>query len=381
MEKSGPTANRSITLGFVGDIALDDAVLEGMPSGELRALFSGVEGILNRCDLVVGNLECAFRPDNDDRRDPEGVLTVPSSVCGCFDATPLRVLSLANNHILDAGPSGIDLTRQVLEGHGISCFGAGRDETQASRPIVSECNGWKIGFLGVSGFSYANSRGRRPGAAPLHRRRLLQAVRALKPDCDLVVAVVHADMEFVDYPAPWRVTLSRQLVDAGAGLVIHHHPHVLQGTETWGEGFVAYSLGNWVFKIGSYQSASGQTGCSALLEVTVSRDQVNATPRLVPRFHPVRIGDDGRPVALEDGPEAAEVLQRIETLSDRYKDTGNIALAWHRTCKTEARRTFFEIYYMAAKEGVFEALKRIGHVLGQQLTWQWIRGLLLFGRF
>jgi poly-gamma-glutamate capsule biosynthesis protein CapA/YwtB (metallophosphatase superfamily) len=381
LDNSAQTGNQPITLGFVGDIALNDAVLEGLPSDDLRSVFSGVDEILGRCDLVVGNLECAIRPDMLPRHDTEGVLTAPPEICGCFDDTPIQVLSLANNHIQDAGPEGIDFTRRTLEGHGISHFGAGLDESQASRHVVSECKGWKIGFLGASGFSYANARGARPGAAPLQNRRLLQSVRELKSTCDLVVVVVHADLEFVDYPAPWRVRLSRRLIDAGAGLVIHHHPHVLQGGESYRNGFVAYSLGNWVFKTGDYQAVSEETNYSALLEVTVSRDQGDGALGLVTKFHPVKISDNGLPQALKAGPEAQRISQRITTLSERYRDRRRISRAWHQTCKTEAKRTFFEIYYMAAREGIFIAGKRLQHVLGQQLTWKWIRGLLLYGKF
>ena len=177
------------------------------------------------------------------------------------------------------------------------------------------------------------------------------------------------------------MTLSRRLIDAGAGLVIHHHPHVLQGAESYRNGFVAYSLGNWVFKTGDYQAVSEQTNYSALLAVTVSRDQLDGSLGLVTKFHPVKISNNGLPQALGAGLEAQSVTQRIATLSERSRNKRNISRAWHQTCKAEAKRTFFEIYYMAAREGILIASKRLHHVLGQQLTWKWIRGLFLFGKF
>ncbi len=374
-------APQPLRLGFVGDVALNDSLLDALPGDDPTVIFAGVRDLLDGCDLVVGNLECACRAPEEPPAARDGILTAPESAIGCFDGTPLRVLSLANNHIMDAGIEGLERTRRALGRLGIASFGAGSDEEDASQPLIHECRGWRIGFLGASGFSYANARAGRAGAAPLKRRRMLRAVRALLPRCDLIVAVVHADIEFVDFPAPWRVDLSRALIDAGAHLVIHHHPHVLQGAERYRDGYIAYSTGNWVFRPVEYQNQTPQSRYSALLEVSVSPSGDGGPPVLEPVCHPVKLNEEGLPAALPDGPEAKGVLARHSGLTEEYRDPGRVSNAWRRTSREEARRTFFELYYTAAKEGPGDMLRWTCHILKQQQTWQWLRGLLFLGKY
>ena len=107
----------------------------------------------------------------------------------------------------------------------------------------------RIAVINVTDASHYAARRNKPGLFALSRRRLKRTLRSVRRSVDLTIVCIHSDLEFTNYPAPWKVALSRWLVRRGADLVIHHHPHTLQGIEEFRGALIAYSLGNLVFPI------------------------------------------------------------------------------------------------------------------------------------
>jgi len=154
----------------------------------------------------------------------------------------VRVANLGNNHIADAGALGIAQTRAACEAAGIVPFGAGRDLDEARRPAIVEVEGVRVGFLGYSAFCSAMSNS--AGCAPLDLAGIEADVRALRDRAHHVVVSVHTGIEYAALPAGSHRDLYRAIADAGADVVLGHHPHVWQGHE-WRRGaLIVFSLGN-----------------------------------------------------------------------------------------------------------------------------------------
>jgi len=110
-------------------------------------------------------------------------------------------------------------------------------------------NGIKIAFLF---YGYVNPPSlyaltNRPGIAPLDSKAMTEAIAAARTNADFVAVSVHWGDQYEDYPNHFQVTLGHALIDAGADLIIGHHPHVLEGIEFYGNGAIFYSIGNFVF--------------------------------------------------------------------------------------------------------------------------------------
>ena len=98
---------------------------------------------------------------------------------------------------------------------------------------------------------------------------LQREIRNMVKKYDIIIASVHAGVEYIDDPEPVKVEMMHNLIDYGIDVIIGHHPHVIQGIEVYGEGLIAYSLGNLIFD----QKWSRETSLGLLLEICFFRDR------------------------------------------------------------------------------------------------------------
>jgi len=205
----------------------------------------------------------------------------------------IDVVSLANNHSLDYGREAFRESLSILDSQGIAYCGGGLDMDGARTPRVVERSGLKVAFLGYSQFAdiwwspeerFTFVAGEdRPGVAPLRLpagRLDLAGVSAANPHlagdiarareaADVVVVSVHWGTEYTNVPDSFQLVAARAMIEAGADLVLEHHPHAVQGLAASGDSLAAFSLGNFVFD----QRRSG-TDESMILQVEVSTDGV-----------------------------------------------------------------------------------------------------------
>jgi len=159
-------------------------------------------------------------------------------------------VSVANNHVMDFGPGGLMDTRDKLDAAGIAYAGAGHNEQTACEPAILKRNGHVIGLLAYCDVQqdsplYADKHS--PGVARLQLSRTVRQIRKLRPRVDWLIVQLHWGQEFAQMPSPEQRALAGSLVDAGADLVLGHHPHVLQPMEIINGVPVFYSLGDFLF--------------------------------------------------------------------------------------------------------------------------------------
>jgi len=153
------------------------------------------------------------------------------------------VLSLANNHIMDYGEEGLNETLDTLIQCNIKTVGAGRNLSEARKPVIFEVNGVNIGILAYCDTYIAGRR--RAGVAPT--KYIEQDIQNLKKCADFIVVSIHQGMDISEYPLKSEVERMHQIIDWGANIILRHHPHVVQGLEEYNGGIILYSLGNFVF--------------------------------------------------------------------------------------------------------------------------------------
>ena len=248
-----PTPTKRFTLMAVGDIMLGRTIGEMIESEGIEAPFYFTAEELNSADITLGNLECpiSIRGEAEDKnyafRAP--LAAVESLTFGGFN-----VLNLANNHILDYGPQAlIDTIENLAEG-GIYSVGAGRNLTEAYAPVILEVNGLKVAFLGFMDvhpgkYDYPSweARENQPGVAWAHEEMVIEAVSSAKRKADIVIVLMHNGYELIEQISSQQYNIARLAIDSGASLVIGSHPHILQRIDSYREGLIVYSMGNFVF--------------------------------------------------------------------------------------------------------------------------------------
>lgn len=253
--------------------------------GGWRWVFERARPLIQRADIAFCNLECALTRRSWHVAKKIVLKADPSAVWGLkwcgFD-----VASLANNHTLDYGREGLLDTIRALDRAGIAHCGAGRNLEEALLPAVLERKGLKVAFLGFCDFPPpVVFDPKKPCVAPASPGRIEEAVKEAKKRADLVVCSFHWGVEY----AKWRSKRQRDLavcaVEAGANLVLGHHPHVLQPLLRYKSTFIAYSLGNFVF-----DQRRRDTRRTAVLWCELTKGGVEGArpiPFRIERFRPV----------------------------------------------------------------------------------------------
>jgi poly-gamma-glutamate synthesis protein (capsule biosynthesis protein) len=247
------------------------------------------------------------------------VFTGPPEAAPARARARIDVVSLANNHAWDYGKAGLFETMDRLEAAGVRWVGAGKDVDAAYRPLVVDHDGFRLAFLAVTDIWNQGVLSKHPGREHVARAdpdALAAAVRALRSDAtiDAIAVSYHGGSEYIGMPLERTKTILRGAIDAGADIVIGHHPHVIQGVE-WRRGRpILYSLGNFLMRM---HSNHAWTGMAFLARIRLAR---GAPPSLA--ACPFRIhGVDAIPLSA-DGDRKAYERQFFDHLALVSKSVG-----------------------------------------------------------
>jgi len=231
----------------------------------------------------------------------------------------IGVVSLANNHILDYGDGAARETVNHLTAFGIHTVGAGLSHIKARSPVLFDMAGIQVGFLAYSTLRNTTQAQRHRSfvAAPANLRWMQEDIAALANRAHLCVVSLHWGYEGISYPPPESRRLGKMLVDAGANIVLGHHPHVLQGIEMYQGGVIAYSLGDWVF-----DSLEPQRREALLLHVHLDS-------HCSCRIHPIPVWrNELLEPTIARGDKANQILKKLTRLSAALSDGTSDQLFW-----------------------------------------------------
>lgn len=233
-----PSEPVTLTVTVVGDCTLGtDENFDY--SSSLNAYFENygkdyflqnVKSIFEKDDLTIANMEGTLT-DSTAREDKQFAFKAPASFAGILSSGSVEAVNMANNHSKDYGEQSFQDTLTALDGEGIVHFGY--DET-----AVMEIKGIKVGLVGIYELYDHLER----------EQQLRDNIEKVKSEgADLIIVIFHWGNERETVPDSNQMTLGRMAIDLGADLVCGHHPHVLQGIETYKGKKIVYSLGNFCF--------------------------------------------------------------------------------------------------------------------------------------
>lgn len=295
-------AKPKLRLALVGDVALGNhpktpgfgfysRYSHGIPEGlTRRVLPAGVAP-----DILFGNLEFAMASEAQHPGTNACCLGSDAYV-GFLRDSGFTVLNVANNHAWQYGEAFFRQTVRLLQDGGIKVVGIPEDFDPTGFVRIK---GVTVAFIGYSARprqGFVGPPGYNEFDEPGFRRRIREA----REHSDLVCVSMHWGEEFLPIANPWEREIAHAMIEAGAAVVVGHHPHILKELETWRDGVIAYSLGNFIGDM-VWNSATRESGC-----LIVEAEQARVTSS---SFLPAEIDSDYFPRYL-DSRSGVKILER-----------------------------------------------------------------------
>lgn len=330
--------------GKVGQVLPLDAQMRGLASASNSEL---IIDWLREADVAFANLETTLaesKPYYHPRPTTYKFRADPSNA-GSLRSLGIDVVSLANNHVFDYGDSAFIETLKALDDVGIKHVGAGLNLDEALNPVILDIKKHRIAFLGfatvfpITGIASHDRPGvaavrnkiiyefeswrlptdLRPGYAHLPKirespidedlRMMKDCIKGAKDRSDFVVVSVHWGREYEDIPSEGQRELGHNIIDAGADLVIGHHPHTAQAIEIYNDKYIFYSLGNFAMQV-EWDIARCEMFLNEAFMV-----KVDIVDREISRVEllPTRTDKTGLPMITEDSPNVIKHLKDISS--------------------------------------------------------------------
>lgn len=291
-----------------GDVMTDRAVKSYAAQNGPDAVLAGIAPQMEAGDVAWVNLEGSLSTVGSPMAGKDYTFEGSPAMAGALAGAGIDVVTVANNHAVDYGRSAFMSSIRNLEKAGVQVAGGGKDFGAAHSPaIVTTKDGVTIGFLGYSdviwpGFAATETEAG-VAQAVTDMARVKKDVADVAKRVDYVVVGFHWGFEYEHYPIGQQTSEAHAVIDAGADLVIGHHPHVLQGFETYRGALIAYSLGDLVF-----DHFSVETGQTVLVDAELTPTGVKAT--LIPAY----VSSSGIP-AVQHGASAQTILGLVKQYS------------------------------------------------------------------
>ena len=283
---------QSVSILFLGDTMLSRGVAYQITkNNDLYYSFQYVKDYLLNNDFVFSNLESPVI-DGKVINAGEMFFRTDEKLIPILKEMNFSIVSLANNHMLDMGQKGLLNTFNILKDNNIQYAGAGKNYEKAHELKILEKNGIKFAFLAYNDndvVSVTNeATENKAGTAFMNLEALKKDVEAAELISDFVIVSMHSGDEYQLEPNQRQINFAHTAIDNGADLVIGHHPHIVQKYEKYKNGYIFYSLGNFIFD----QMWSQETREGVMIKIVFGKDEIKtmeATPYIIENFSQPRI--------------------------------------------------------------------------------------------
>jgi poly-gamma-glutamate capsule biosynthesis protein CapA/YwtB (metallophosphatase superfamily) len=303
---SSENIEKNATLIFAGDLNFAEHFEYAQKKGEFDPFENW--SCIGEYDLMMVNLENAVTSSDDSVRK-EFVFKMKPEFLSYFKNVSISIVTCANNHTGDFKVRGIIETIEHLDSAGIRHVGIGKNLIEASQPVIESVQGIHIGFLGYAEIGTFIASDTRPGRMPVRKNSIIEDIRTLRDKVDFIVVNLHWGEELALFPGEKQIKLAHSLVDAGADVIVGHHPHVLQGIEVYKDKVIAYSMGNFIFG-GNNKSADSET---AVLKAVFTKTKMD--------IHPIPVRIHSWQAECADNNSAKRVTDRLVSRSGIFKNT------------------------------------------------------------
>ncbi len=304
-----------VRINLFGDLMPANWITDIMKTNP-DSVFVNLDSILSQADFNIVNLESPATDTGEPFPQKKYLYKFPPDFIKVFKRHNINVFLLANNHMMDYGEEGLFSTINAIKSAGCYYAGAGEDLEEASKGMILEKDGMKIGILNFAMTFplefYAKKH--KPGIAPGYPGNVLPQVRKMKKKVDFLIVAFHFGAEKMDTPKDYQIEMAKRCIKNGADLVFGHHPHRVQPAEVYRDRLIFYSLGNFIF--GSYsRNANG-----AFLHLEIKDDSAYYT------IYPLNVDPTETGFATSIKLDSMLLHHIKERCNECFYDKGNKAL-------------------------------------------------------
>jgi len=340
----------SVSIVIGGDLGPTRSNFSHFSSGRLSDVIdSQILSLLASADFRIFNLEIPLTDEQNPISKDGPCLSAPTETFKGIVSLKPSLFTLANNHIMDHGDSGFKDTISILKENNICFVGAGKNLSEALRPVILEKNGRKVGVYGCAENEFSIAGTSKAGANPFDPLESLDHINRLKAECDYLIVLHHGGKERYRLPSPELQRVCRKMIGHGADLVVCQHSHSVGCFEQYGEGTIVYGQGNFLFD--RHDDEFYQTGLLIKIEID-SNIEVS--------YIPIRKRKNG--VDLADQNAGEKILKDFYERTKAIQNPSFIEEEFDKYCEDNGQ------YYLATLAGFGKTLRRIDKVLKRPFT-------------
>lgn len=334
-----------------------DTIVEGSTP---PAVGGALRSAIGEADLALTNLEAPISPAGADPIHKIG----PTNATAPETPEYLRevgfdAVTLANNHTADYGPAGVERTVEACEAAGLGTAGIRDAGPDGSAALTRQVAGQTVTVLNLCEREFGAAAADTGGTAWVGRPGVEQRIQDAAAAADVLVVVVHAGIEYVPLPPPQLQARLRSFAEAGADLVVGHHPHVPQGSERHAGTPIYYSLGNFRYT----RCCRPKTEWGLVLSARFEDDTLAEV-----RLHPVERRDDAVAFMGERW-DPEEFRPYLETASDLVADRERLRAHWQAQAVMVFDQRYSAWLRMAAGSNLLSILRHPLLYLGATGLW------------
>lgn len=301
---------KTLVLSAVGDVMMGGSARPELEKFGYDYPFEKTKKYFDQSDIVFANLEGPLTNRGQPVVEKQYKFrTSHEKVAPALRKAGFNIVSLANNHSLDYGETGLMDTIKALETSNIAYAGAGKNIFKARKPAFIKIKDSRVALLAYS-LTFPEefwAKKTSAGTAFGHEAYIKKDVEQARKNSDLVIVSFHWGREVTTELRPYQINLGRVAIDAGASVVLGHHPHILQAVERYKQGVILYSLGNYVF--GSYSQKATR---SAIAQFVFTENRLTALQLIPINVNNVEVIFQPSPLSQDD---ASKVVQELKVLS------------------------------------------------------------------
>lgn len=311
-----------------GDIVptgINEAAFKG---ADAEAILGDLSELFENADLSIVNLEAPLLQAESPVSKSGPVLGAPVDCISGFVATGIDVVGLANNHTMDHGDAGLLSTLATCVENHIQCVGAGDNLEAASKILVRDVLGHRVGILALAEHEFGVATHTRSGVCPLDPVGFSRSIRSQQDSYDSLIVLIHGGNEFYRYPRPTLQQACRYLVEMGADLVVCQHSHIVGCYEEYEDSYIVYGQGNFICD-GKDKPTFWHEGILVSLDIEKGK---------APDFQivPFVQSEDGRPGAkLMKGDRLLRFEQELNNRCMEIMDPSVVEQKWDEFCERQ----------------------------------------------
>jgi poly-gamma-glutamate synthesis protein (capsule biosynthesis protein) len=280
--------------------------------------------------LAITNLECPLTDDGPGIKKVGPLLRAPANTARTLSDWGFKLVTLANNHIMDYKSDGLVSTINACKENGIAHVGAGANNTDAKMVYYTKIGDQRVAVLNFAENEFSTTHGKSPGANPLEAVVNYGDIVKAKELSDFVLVIVHGGNEMYNLPSLRTKNTLRFFAEAGADAVIQHHAHCYSGYELYKGVPIFYGLGNFIFDKPHIFNSPWNTGYA--VELTLE-------PQFTFKIIPYEQSNGNAGVRLLYNAEMENFFQNVNRLNNIIGNDDHLCEEFEKYC-TRVKRLY-----------------------------------------